>query len=74
MNSLANSNTQTRTRPAIVAIEGNIGAGKTTLTRLLAKNYGWTPQYEDVENNPYLNDFYENNDCNLQIFSWWKLI
>ncbi len=54
-----------------IAIAGNIGAGKTTLTRLLAKNFGWTPQFEDVENNPYLNDFYEDMvrwSFNLQIF------
>ncbi len=43
-----------------VAIAGNIGAGKTTLTKLLAKNYNWTPHYEDVDDNPYLNDFYED--------------
>jgi deoxyadenosine/deoxycytidine kinase len=59
--------------PAIrhIAIAGNIGAGKTTLTTLLAKNFGWTPQYEDVENNPYLNDFYEDMvrwSFNLQIY------
>jgi len=54
-----------------IAIAGNIGAGKTTLTKLLAKNFGWTPQYENVESNPYLNDFYEDMvrwSFNLQIF------
>jgi deoxyadenosine/deoxycytidine kinase len=54
-----------------IAIAGNIGAGKTTLTKLLAKNFGWTPHYEDVENNPYLNDFYEDMvrwSFNLQIY------
>ncbi|MCS6990726.1 MAG: deoxynucleoside kinase [Chitinophagales bacterium] len=54
-----------------IAIAGNIGAGKTTLTTLLAKHFGWTPQYEDVENNPYLYDFYENMprwSFNLQIY------
>ncbi len=54
-----------------IAIAGNIGAGKTTLTKLLAKNFGWTPHYEDVENNPYLNDFYEYMvrwSFNLQIY------
>ncbi len=54
-----------------IAIAGNIGAGKTTLTKLLAKNYGWTAHYEDVDNNPYLNDFYEDMvrwSFNLQIF------
>jgi deoxyadenosine/deoxycytidine kinase len=54
-----------------VAIAGNIGAGKTTLTKLLAKNYKWTPHYESVEENPYLDDFYsemERWSFNLQIF------
>jgi deoxyadenosine/deoxycytidine kinase len=54
-----------------VAISGNIGAGKTTLTNLLAKHYKWETHYEDVENNPYLNDFYEDMQrwsFNLQIF------
>ena len=41
-----------------IAVAGNIGAGKTTLTKLLAKHYGWTPNFEDVDYNPYLNDFY----------------
>ena len=41
-----------------IAIVGNIGAGKTTLTELLAKNYGWEAVYEAVDNNPYLEDFY----------------
>ncbi|EDM43572.1 Deoxynucleoside kinase subfamily, putative [unidentified eubacterium SCB49] len=54
-----------------VAIAGNIGSGKTTLTRLLAKHYKWKPQYEDVEDNPYLDDFYnamERWSFNLQIY------
>jgi deoxyadenosine/deoxycytidine kinase len=54
-----------------IAVVGNIGAGKTTLTELLAKNYGWQPQYESVENNPYLEDFYSDMkrwSFNLQIF------
>ncbi|MGB0885654.1 MAG: deoxynucleoside kinase [Chitinophagales bacterium] len=54
-----------------IAIAGNIGAGKTTLTNLLAKNFNWDPQFEDVENNPYLNDFYDDMprwSFNLQIF------
>ena len=54
-----------------VAISGNIGAGKTTLTHLLAKHYKWDTHFEDVENNPYLNDFYEDMQrwsFNLQIF------
>lgn len=54
-----------------IAIAGNIGAGKTTLTRLLAKHFKWTPQYEDVVDNPYLDDFYnamERWSFNLQIY------
>ena len=41
-----------------IAVSGNIGAGKTTLTKMLAKHYSWQPHMEDVENNPYLADFY----------------
>ncbi len=54
-----------------VAIAGNIGSGKTTLTRLLSKHYKWKPHYEDVEDNPYLDDFYnqmERWSVNLQIY------
>ena len=54
-----------------IAISGNIGSGKTTLTTLLAKHYKWTPQYEDADNNPYLNDFYEDMQrwsFNLQVY------
>ena len=54
-----------------VAIAGNIGAGKTTLTRLLAKHYKWEPHYESVEENPYLDDFYsemERWSFNLQVY------
>lgn len=54
-----------------IAVAGNIGSGKTTLTRLLSKHYGWTPNYEDVDDNPYLNDFYEDMQrwsFNLQIY------
>lgn len=43
-----------------IAIAGNIGAGKTTLTGLLAAHYGWQPHYETPESNPYIGDFYEN--------------
>ena len=46
-------------KPKHIAVAGNIGAGKTTLTELLAKHYKWIPHFEDVEHNPYLNDFYE---------------
>ena len=54
-----------------IAIAGNIGAGKTTLTKLLAKHFKWTPQFEDVVDNPYLDDFYnemERWSFNLQIY------
>ncbi|MBT6439657.1 MAG: deoxynucleoside kinase [Flavobacteriales bacterium] len=54
-----------------IAVAGNIGSGKTTLTKLLAKHYGWEPNYEDVDDNPYLNDFYEDMQrwsFNLQIY------
>ncbi len=43
-----------------IAIAGNIGSGKSTLTRLLAKHYGWVPRFESVENNPYLEDYYHD--------------
>ena len=54
-----------------IAVAGNIGAGKTTLAQLLAKHYNWTPHYEDVDENPYLNDFYNDMQrwsFNLQIY------
>ncbi len=54
-----------------VAIAGNIGAGKTTLTKLLAKHYNWEPHYESVDENPYLDDFYgemERWSFNLQVY------
>jgi deoxyadenosine/deoxycytidine kinase len=54
-----------------IAIVGNIGAGKTTLTELLSKNYGWDPLFEAVDNNPYLEDFYSDMkrwSFNLQIY------
>ena len=54
-----------------IAIAGNIGAGKTTLTKLLAKHYKWNTHYEDTEENPYLNDFYDDMQrwsFNLQIY------
>ena len=58
-------------KPKHIAVAGNIGAGKTTLTQLLSKHYKWIPQFEDVVNNPYLNDFYEDMprwSFNLQIY------
>lgn len=54
-----------------VAVAGNIGAGKTTLTKLLAKHYNWEPHFESVEENPYLDDFYgamERWSFNLQVY------
>jgi deoxyadenosine/deoxycytidine kinase len=54
-----------------IAIAGNIGSGKTTLTGMLAKHYKWKPHYEDVDHNPYLVDFYEDMPrwaFNLQIY------
>jgi len=47
-------------KPKHIAVAGNIGAGKTTLTQLLSKHYKWLPHFEDVDHNPYLNDFYED--------------
>lgn len=43
-----------------IGIAGNIGCGKTTLTRMLARHYGWTPKYESVTYNPYLEDYYKD--------------
>lgn len=54
-----------------ISVAGNIGSGKTTLTSLLAKHYGWEAHFEDTEDNPYLNDFYEDMQrwsFNLQIY------
>ncbi len=54
-----------------IAIAGNIGSGKTTLTTLLSKHYGWEAHYEEVDHNPYLDDFYSDMmrwSFNLQIF------
>lgn len=54
-----------------IAIAGNIGCGKTTLTKMLAKRYGWTPRFEPVDNNPYLADYYADMarwSFNLQIY------
>ncbi|SFG32615.1 deoxynucleoside kinase [Prevotella sp. KH2C16] len=43
-----------------IAIAGNIGSGKTTLTTMLARHYGWTPRFEAVDYNPYLEDYYKD--------------
>jgi deoxyadenosine/deoxycytidine kinase len=54
-----------------IAIAGNIGAGKTTLSKLLSKNFGWDVLYEDTSANPYLSDFYYDMlrwSFNLQIY------
>jgi deoxyadenosine/deoxycytidine kinase len=54
-----------------IAIAGNIGAGKTSLTELLAKHYNWEAHFEDVIDNPYLDDFYNHMErwsFNLQIY------
>lgn len=54
-----------------IAVAGNIGSGKTTLTEMLAKHFRWEAQFEDVDDNPYLNDFYEDMQrwsFNLQIY------
>lgn len=54
-----------------IAIAGNIGSGKTTLTKMLSAHYGWTPKFESVDFNPYLSDFYKDMErwsFNLQIY------
>ena len=54
-----------------IAIAGNIGSGKTTLTKMLAKRYGWKANFEPVDNNPYLADYYKDMErwsFNLQIY------
>lgn len=65
------STTSKHKKPKHVAVAGNIGAGKTTLTQMLSKHYKWIPQFEDVDHNPYLLDFYEDMprwSFNLQIY------
>lgn len=60
-----------KSTPKHIAVAGNIGAGKTTLTTMLAKHYKWTPHFEDVDHNPYLVDFYEDMhrwSFNLQVY------
>ncbi len=54
-----------------IAIAGNIGSGKTTLTNMLAKRYGWQPRFEPVAGNPYLEDYYADMkrwSFNLQVY------
>ena len=54
-----------------IAVAGNIGSGKTTLTRQLSKHFGWDAHFEDIDDNPYLNDFYldmQRWSFNLQIY------
>lgn len=54
-----------------IAVAGNIGSGKTTLTNLLSRQFGWQAHYEDVDDNPYLDDFYNDMQrwsFNLQIY------
>ena len=58
-------------KPKHIAIAGNIGSGKTTLTTLLSKHYDWEPHYEALDDNPYISDFYEDMprwSFNLQIY------
>ncbi|MBQ0102797.1 MAG: deoxynucleoside kinase [Prevotellaceae bacterium] len=54
-----------------IVIAGNIGSGKTTLTTMLSKHYGWTPQFESVIDNPYLGDYYKDINrwsFNLEVY------
>jgi deoxyadenosine/deoxycytidine kinase len=54
-----------------IAIAGNIGSGKTTLTKLLSKHFNWTAEFEEIDDNPYLTSFYEDMQrwsFNLQVF------
>ncbi len=58
-------------RKVFIAVAGNIGAGKSSLTKLLAKHFGWKPYFESVADNPYLTDFYANMlrwSFNLQVY------
>ncbi|GAB3418392.1 deoxynucleoside kinase [Niabella aquatica] len=62
---------KSKPKPKHIAVAGNIGAGKTTLTQMLAKHYKWIPHFEDVDHNPYLMDFYEDMprwSFNLQVY------
>jgi len=54
-----------------IAVAGNIGSGKSTLTKMLAKHYGWEPRFEAVDRNPYLEDYYRDIhrwSFNLEIY------
>jgi len=54
-----------------IAIAGNIGSGKTTLAKMLAKHFNWEPAFDNIENNPYLTSFYEDMQrwsFNIQVF------
>jgi deoxyadenosine/deoxycytidine kinase len=60
-----------KTKEMHIAVAGNIGSGKTTLTKLLADHYKWESHFEDVDENPYLNDFYNDMQrwsFNLQVY------
>lgn len=73
-NTKATRSTSQRRRPGrklFVAVAGNIGSGKSSLTRLLSQEFGWKPYYESVEDNPYLHDFYGDMkrwSFNLQVY------
>ncbi|MCB9252848.1 MAG: deoxynucleoside kinase [Flavobacteriales bacterium] len=57
--------------PKLISVAGNIGAGKTTLTRQLAKHYNWEPHFEALDDNPYISDFYDDMhrwSFNMQIY------
>ncbi len=65
------SKSHTKIKPKHIAVAGNIGAGKTTLTEMLAKHYNWSPHFEEIDYNPYINDFYDDMyrwSFNLQIY------
>ena len=67
MSAIQNKNTE----KLHIAVAGNIGSGKTTLTQLLADHYGWVPQFEAVTNNPYLQDYYADImrwSFNMEVF------
>ena len=68
---LALASDGTARRKLYIAVAGNIGAGKSTLTQILADTFGWAPFFESVDDNPYLADFYDDMrrwSFNLQVF------